>query len=63
MKRVAYWHQIPVLENKPLAQALYRSVEVGQTIPAKLYVAVAELLAYLYRAQMRAQQTAAGGRS
>ncbi len=63
MKRVAYWHEIPVLENKPLAQALYRSVEVGQTIPAKLYVAVAELLAYLYRAQMRAQQTATGGRT
>ena len=61
MKRIAYWHEIPVLENKPLAQALYRSVEVGQTIPAKLYVAVAELLAYLYRAQMRAQQAARGG--
>lgn len=63
MKRVAYWHEIPVMENKPLAQALYRTVEVGQAIPAKLYVAVAEMLAYLYRAQMRAQQTAAGGRS
>jgi len=62
MKRIAYWHEIPVLENKPLAQALYRTVEVGQTIPAKLYVAVAEMLAYLYRAQMRAQQAAAGGR-
>ncbi len=62
MKRVACWHEIPVLENKPLAQALYRSVEVGQAIPAKLYVAVAEMLAYLYRAQMRAQQ-AAGGRA
>jgi flagellar biosynthesis protein FlhB len=62
MKRVAYWHEIPVLENKPLAQALYRNVEVGQAIPAKLYVAVAELLAYLYRAQMRAQQATSRGR-
>ncbi len=62
MKRVAYWHEIPVLENKPLAQALYRTVDVGQTIPAKLYVAVAEMLAYLYRAQMRAQRAAPGGR-
>jgi len=60
MKRIAYWREIPVMENKPLAQALYRSVEVGQAIPAKLYVAVAELLAYLYRAQMRAQQTSGG---
>lgn len=57
IKRVAYWHEIPVIENKPLAQALYRSVEVGQSIPAKLYVAVAELLAYLYRAQMRVQRS------
>ncbi len=63
MKRIAYWHEIPVLENKPLAQALYRTVEVGQAIPAKLYVAAAEMLAYLYRAQMRAQQAAAGGRA
>ena len=50
-----------MLENKPLAQALYRTVEVGQAIPAKLYAAVAEMLAYLYRAQMRAQQAAQEG--
>lgn len=63
IKRVAYWREIPVIENKPLAQALYRTVEIGQTIPSKLYVAVAELLAYLYRAQMRAEGSRAGGRS
>ena len=56
IKRIALWHEIPIAENPPLAQALYRSVEVGQTIPAKLYAAVAEILAFLYRAQMRAQQ-------
>ena len=58
IKRVARWHEIPIAENPPLAQALYRSVEVGQAIPAKLYAAVAEILAFLYRAQMRAQQAA-----
>jgi flagellar biosynthetic protein FlhB len=58
IKQVARWHEIPIAENPPLAQALYRSVEIGQTIPAKLYAAVAEILAFLYRAQMRAQQTA-----
>jgi flagellar biosynthesis protein FlhB len=42
-------HQIPVIENPPLAQALYRSAAVGQEIPAHLYRAVAEILAYLYR--------------
>ena len=42
-------HQVPVIENPPLAQALYRSAAVGQEIPAHLYRAVAEILAYLYR--------------
>jgi len=42
-------YQIPLIENPPLAQALYKSVEVGQQIPAHLYRAVAEILAYIYR--------------
>lgn len=42
-------HQVPVVENPPLAQALYKSAEVGQEIPAHLYRAVAEVLAYIYR--------------
>lgn len=42
-------HQVPIVENPPLAQALYKSVEVGQEIPAQLYRAVAEVLAYIYR--------------
>jgi flagellar biosynthetic protein FlhB len=42
-------HQIPLIENPPLAQALYKSVQVGQPIPAHLYRAVAEILAYIYR--------------
>jgi flagellar biosynthetic protein FlhB len=40
---------IPLIENPPLAQALYKSVDVGQTIPPHLYRAVAEILAYIYR--------------
>ena len=46
------------MENVALAQALYRTVEVGDTIPAKLYTAVAEVLAFIYRAQanLRAEQ-------
>ena len=42
-------HEIPIVENKPLAQALYKTVEVGETIPAQLFAAVAEVLAYLVR--------------
>ena len=61
IKEVARWHEIPVLENPPLAQALYRSVEVGQTIPGALYAAVAEILAFVFRAQARARQQAKQG--
>jgi flagellar biosynthetic protein FlhB len=40
---------VPLIENPPLAQALYKSVNVGQSIPPHLYRAVAEILAYIYR--------------
>jgi len=42
-------NQIPLIENRPLAQALYKSVDVGHQIPAHLYRAVAEILAYVYK--------------
>jgi flagellar biosynthesis protein FlhB len=53
IKQYALWHDVPVVENKPLAQALYKAVEVGQAIPEKLYTVVAEILAFLFRAQQR----------
>jgi flagellar biosynthetic protein FlhB len=58
IKEVARWHGIAVLENPPLAQALYHTVNVGQAIPATLYTAVAEILAFVFRAQARARQQA-----
>ena len=42
-------HGVPIVENKPLAQALFKTAEIGQTIPAPLFGAVAEVLAYLVR--------------
>lgn len=42
-------HGVPVVERKPVAQALYKAVSIGQEIPAALYHAVAEVLAYVYR--------------
>jgi flagellar biosynthesis protein FlhB len=42
-------HGVPVIERKPVAQALYKAVSIGQEIPAALYHAVAEVLAYVYR--------------
>jgi flagellar biosynthetic protein FlhB len=49
IRELALEHNVPIVENQPLAQALYKSVNVGQEIPAHLYRAVAEILAYLYR--------------
>jgi flagellar biosynthetic protein FlhB len=63
IKEVARWHGIPILENRPLAQALYKTVEVGQPIPGALYAAVAEILAFVFRAQARARQQAKEGQA
>jgi flagellar biosynthetic protein FlhB len=51
IRQIAQWHEIPMVENPPLARALYRTVDVGSVIPTKLYTAVAEILAFVYRAQ------------
>jgi flagellar biosynthetic protein FlhB len=40
---------VPILERKPLAQALYKLVKIGQAIPADLYQSIAEVLAYVYK--------------
>ena len=60
IKHEARWHGIPIVENPPLAQALYRATEVGQAIPAKLYTAVAEILAFIYRTQRLANPAMQG---
>jgi flagellar biosynthetic protein FlhB len=49
IKEVAREHDIPIVENPPLAQALYYTVDIGQEIPVELYKAVAEILAFVYR--------------
>jgi flagellar biosynthesis protein FlhB len=49
IRQKAVEHQVPLIENPPLAQALYKSVEVGQEIPPHLYRAVAEILAYIFK--------------
>jgi flagellar biosynthetic protein FlhB len=55
IKAEALWSGVPIVENPPLAQSLYRSVEVGQAIPFDLYAAVAAILAYLYRQRVEAE--------
>jgi len=46
---------IPIVERKPLARALYDSVEVGQYVPEKFYRAIAEILAYVYELTGRSE--------
>jgi flagellar biosynthetic protein FlhB len=49
IKQKAIDNGVPIIENPPLAQALYKSVDVGQEIPPHLYRAVAEILAYIFK--------------
>jgi flagellar biosynthetic protein FlhB len=49
IKEIAKEHGIPLVEDKPLAQLLYKTIEIGESIPPHLYQAVAEILAYVYR--------------
>jgi flagellar biosynthetic protein FlhB len=49
IREIARQHQVPILENKPLARLLFKYGRVGGEIPAQLYAAVAEILAHVYR--------------
>lgn len=68
IKAIAQNTNVPIMENKMLARALYSTVEVGQAIPSDLYQAVAEILVVVFRAQaelhereaMRGRRNAAG---
>lgn len=53
IKEIANEHGVPIVENKPLAQALYKGVEVGEEIPAEFYRAVAEILAMVYKTRRK----------
>jgi flagellar biosynthesis protein FlhB len=48
IKEIAAQHSVPVIENKPLARALYATVEVEEDIPAEHYKAVAEVISYVF---------------
>lgn len=55
IKEIAADYKIPIVENKPLARALYAAVEIGGIVPRELYQAVAEVLAYVYRLKNKKQ--------
>ncbi len=67
IKMIAKEYEVPMVENKPVAQTLYRMGRVGSPIPVELYHVVAEILAYVYRAhayyfhRLKARRIVAGG--
>lgn len=56
---IAKANNVPIVQNVPLARAMYKLVELDQPIPPDLYVAMAEVLAYVYRLKNRNIQPAA----
>jgi flagellar biosynthetic protein FlhB len=57
IRKVAAEHDVPVITDPPLARALFSSTEIGQVIPAELYIAVARVLAFVYRLANRRSAT------
>jgi flagellar biosynthetic protein FlhB len=53
IRKIALEHGVPIVERKPLAQALFKQVDIGQPIPVSEYAAVAEVLKYVYQVQGR----------
>jgi flagellar biosynthetic protein FlhB len=49
IRETALSHDVPLVENKPLARSLYKTTEIGDPVPVELYQAIAEVLAYVYR--------------
>jgi flagellar biosynthetic protein FlhB len=53
IRKLAKEHDVPIIENKPLARALAKRVKPGKPVPVDLYAAVAEILAFVYRLKKR----------
>ena len=49
IRELAKDHSIPIVENKPLARTIFKTIEIGQVIPRELFAAVAEVLAYVFK--------------
>lgn len=53
IRHIAGENDVPLMENPPLARALYRTADIGQTVPTEFFSAVAEILAYVYRQKQK----------
>lgn len=57
IKEIARENNIPIIENKPLARTIFKTLKIGQVIPRELFVAVAEVLSYVYRLKRKKVRT------
>lgn len=60
IREIAREHQVPIVENITVARALYKSVRVGEGIPRDLYMAVAEILGFVYRLRKKNKALSSG---
>lgn len=56
IKSLAKEHRIPIVENKPLARTIFKTMKIGQVIPREIYVAVAEVLSYVYKLKKKGRR-------
>jgi flagellar biosynthesis protein FlhB len=56
IKQIARDNNVPVMENKPLARTMYKTMKIGQTIPRELFTAVAQVLSYVYKLKRKGQR-------
>ena len=61
IKQIARENNIPVIENKPLARAIFKTMKIGDVIPRELFVAVAEVLSYVFRLRRKKRRPAERG--
>lgn len=55
IKEIARENGVPVMENKPLARAIFKTLKIGHTVPRELFTAVAQVLSYVYRLKRKAR--------
>src|SRR5579862_3743052 len=56
IRELAQENDVPIVENPPLARALYKQVDIGREIPGDLYEATAEVLAFVYQINQRRRE-------
>lgn len=57
IKEIARANNIPIVENKPLARTIFKTMKLGQVIPRELFVAVAEVLSYVYKLRRKVKRS------